>query len=178
MSGKRFVRRLWSRFEDQLLTDLAEKGLTAPQMEPLVGRCESSIRGRARKLGISLNQRTRHYVPLTGDVTTWDRAERLCAFANVPLPLARFVVEVADNSGLQVSELRSESRSGRMVKIRAHIAKEARRNGYSLETIGRALNRDHTTVIHAIRSSKLANTCGEISTKSARHDAANSRIAA
>lgn len=145
------IRRLWTRFEDQLLQDLARQGFNAAELSPQIGRHVNSIRGRARKLGVPLNRRGRRYAMPCGKPETWNVAQRLCAFANIPLPLAEYVASVAEIKGLQVSELRSDSRAPKLVKIRGNIAAIARQHGYTFEAIGRALNRDHTTVIHAIR---------------------------
>jgi hypothetical protein len=146
---------LWTKFEDQLLRELAAKGFNSSEMVPQLGRGDSGIRARAQKLGVNLNKRGRHYPLPVGDPSTWDRAQRLCAFANVPLPLAQYVVDIADNRGIMLSELRSESRKRSLVEIRVGISRMARANGYCFEAIGRALNRDHTTIVYHV-SEKLA----------------------
>jgi hypothetical protein len=141
----------WSEYETQLLYKLAEEGFNTNEMVSQIGRSYSSIRLRAEKLGVTINKRGRHYATPKGDRETWNTAQRICAFANVPLPLAEYVVAVAEFKNIRVSELRSDSREMELVRTRAIIAKRARENGYTLQAIGRALNRDHTTIIHAIR---------------------------
>lgn len=64
--------------------------------------------------------------------------------ALIPIELADMVFAQAKLSGVSVRDLRSESRGH--VELRGCIARKARANGYSYWTIGRALNRDHSTV--------------------------------
>lgn len=141
--------RPWTPFENQLLCELTSNGHRAAEIAPQIGRKVQSIYTRAKKLGLKLNTRC-CAMPL-GDPATWNAAQRLCAFANVPLPLAEYVVAIAEIRGLQISELRSDSRLARLVEVRASIARRASENGYSFSAIGRALNRDHTTIIHHTR---------------------------
>lgn len=147
-------RRMWTDFEVQLLRELVAKGYNASEIVPQVGRCHSSVICKAKKLGLQMSKRGRRYALPPGDASTWNQAQRLCAFANVPLPLAEYVVACAEIRGVQVSDLRGNSRLPHLVRIRVAISKNARDHGYSYETIGRALNRDHTTIIHHLSTGK------------------------
>lgn len=153
MFGRAVVRRQfirWSPFEDHLLRDYAGMLFNVSEMAPRIGRGQSSIRWRASKLGIALSRRGRHYAPPPGKASNWGRAERLCAFASVPLELAQYVVSVADIRGILLTDLRSERRLSKLVQARVSIARKARSNGYTFEAIARALNRDHTTIVHYV----------------------------
>lgn len=76
-------------------------------------------------------------------------ADRIADNANVPHGLAELVVIYAEKHGRTVRQVRGECRDRDLVWIRKMISREARRNRprrYSFPQIGRALNRDHTTV--------------------------------
>jgi chromosomal replication initiation ATPase DnaA len=78
-------------------------------------------------------------------------ADRLSDYADVPHELAELVVIHANRADVGIKSLRSPDRRYSMVRIRRGIAIEARAMGYSYTKIGRALNRDHTTVIDLVR---------------------------
>ena len=79
-------------------------------------------------------------------------ADRISAWANVPHGLAELVVMRASQRGLRLRSLRSQLRHPDLVAARHAIAKEARRLEYSYPVIGRALNRDHTSIMHLLRT--------------------------
>ena len=54
-------------------------------------------------------------------------------------------------TGIPVPDIIGHKRTKEFVRVRQAVMWEARRQGYSLPQIGRALNRDHTTVIHGLR---------------------------
>ena len=65
------------------------------------------------------------------------------------LCLARHAIK----SGYSVNELRSDRRARNLVKARWGCIKEMRDDlNMSLPEIGRVMNRDHTTILHALRS--------------------------
>lgn len=67
-------------------------------------------------------------------------------------PLLRLMVVVgARNHGISVGELRGAGVTRKLSRTRWRIAKAARIAGFSLPTIGRALNKDHTSVLHGLR---------------------------
>jgi chromosomal replication initiation ATPase DnaA len=79
-------------------------------------------------------------------------AAELSQWANVPPELAELVFQYnATWKKCSIKRLRSASRSTKIVRVRWAIARAARQRGYSYPTIGRALNRDHTTIMHAVR---------------------------
>ncbi len=77
-------------------------------------------------------------------------ARDIASFANIPLDLAKLVVFGCIARGIDVRELRSERRQQYLVVLRRVIASQARQQGYSYTVIGRALNRDHTTIMSAL----------------------------
>lgn len=78
-------------------------------------------------------------------------AQRISQFASVPLGLAEMVVDRALQANCPLKLLRSECFQRDIVHIRWAIAREAHEAGFSYAAIGRALNRDHTTIMHAIK---------------------------
>lgn len=82
--------------------------------------------------------------------------DRLAHDAGVPADLAALVVLAANRLGIRVRELRAERRCWPHVLARREVAVRARAQGFSYPLIGRALNRDHSTVINAVRRAGLA----------------------
>lgn len=78
-------------------------------------------------------------------------ADRIAAYANVPHGLAEIVVMTANRLGYPVKSVRREGQTAPVVAARRVIAHKARAEGYSYPQIGRALNRDHTTVMSLLR---------------------------
>lgn len=94
-------------------------------------------------------------------------AERISAFAGVDLELAELVVRGAQVHHVPVAELRGTQKNEKSTRVRRWVAARARPR-WSWWEIGRALNRDHSTVIHHHRRAKPANDrltepahCGE-----------------
>lgn len=77
-------------------------------------------------------------------------AGQLAWKADVPYELAQLVVMRANQSGITTKRLRHHCREQWLVEIRRSIAAEARAR-FSLPQIGRALNRDHSTVISLLK---------------------------
>jgi chromosomal replication initiation ATPase DnaA len=90
--------------------------------------------------------------------TEMTEAERLSCFADVPLELAELVVSRAEQNQVDLRTLRRSDRTPAVVPVRHAIAQEARAHRgiggapvFSFWQIGRALNRDHTSIIYAVR---------------------------
>lgn len=148
--------RRWTIAESEQVIFLAGKGFNAYDIARAIGRNPSSVYAKARKFGTELAFRVKRYPMPAGDREGWDEAQKLCGFANVPMPLAQMVVAECHKRNFDLKTIRSESRLGEHVRCRSEIAIIARSTGYSLPVIGRALNRDHTTIIHALRSTEKA----------------------
>jgi chromosomal replication initiation ATPase DnaA len=73
--------------------------------------------------------------------------DRLAASAAVPEALAALVVIAANEADVPLRIFRSSSRRSRLVAGRRRVAGLGRAHGFSYWQIGRALNRDHSTVI-------------------------------
>lgn len=84
------------------------------------------------------------------EVAEMEPAERLAHCARVPKPLAQLVIEGAVQFGVDIGHFRGPSKKRAVAMARREIAVEARQQGYSFETIGRALNRDHSTIVYAV----------------------------
>ena len=82
------------------------------------------------------------------------QADRISQWANVPLSLAQLVVSKARNAHCPLKKLRSECRDHAIVAIRHRIARAAEREGYSYSAIGRALNRDHSTIMYVVKGAR------------------------
>jgi chromosomal replication initiation ATPase DnaA len=86
-------------------------------------------------------------------------AERIHRFADVDRELAELVVRGARRARVKVETLRSESKVGKLVEARRWVVARARPR-WSYWAIGRALNRDHSTVVHherVVRQLEAAN---------------------
>jgi chromosomal replication initiation ATPase DnaA len=80
-------------------------------------------------------------------------AERISAFAGVDIELAELVVRGAQVHHVAVAELRGTMKDEKSTRVRRWVAARARPR-WSWWEIGRALNRDHSTVIHHHRRAK------------------------
>ena len=78
-------------------------------------------------------------------------ADRLSSLADIPHALAEVTVMVCNVEGLPLRAVRADGR--KLFHVRRTIARRARAMGFSLPQIGRALNRDHTTILAALASS-------------------------
>jgi chromosomal replication initiation ATPase DnaA len=75
-----------------------------------------------------------------------DNIERIRA-----TPVAHIIAAAADLYGVDVDDVLSTSRADRAVRARQGACWLLRGHGMSLPEIGRALGRDHTTVLYACR---------------------------
>lgn len=89
----------------------------------------------------------------------WDEfAVALAGAAPAPLSasamtkLETIIDRTARSLGLSLDDLTRPDRRKFTVKVRNIAMAEARAAGYSLAAIGRAVDRDHSTVLHGIRS--------------------------
>jgi chromosomal replication initiation ATPase DnaA len=76
---------------------------------------------------------------------------RISTFARVDPALAAIVVSVATRGGHSLKALRGESKATELIVARRTIVSEAFSEGFSLSAIGRALNRDHSTVFYHVQ---------------------------
>lgn len=65
---------------------------------------------------------------------------------------ARIACKVAHETGVSVSAMKSPTRKADIVRARWAAMYAMRQAGHSYPAIGQYFNRDHTTVIHALRS--------------------------
>lgn len=80
--------------------------------------------------------------------------ERLAHNASVPADLAALVVLAANRLGVSTETFRGANQTRRFFHERCRIAVIARDHGFRYWAIGRALNRDHSTVMHAERKGR------------------------
>jgi|SRR4051794_21682832 hypothetical protein len=79
-------------------------------------------------------------------------SDALIAAILAPHPCTRIINETATEHGITPDELISPTRTLRLVRIRQLAMWRCRQAGVSLPKIGRYFgNRDHTTVLHAVR---------------------------
>lgn len=76
---------------------------------------------------------------------------RPTALAEVRLA-TRFAAKVAYETGISVAAMRGPSRKSDIVRARWAAMYAMRQAGHSFPSIGRFFNRDHTSVIHAIKA--------------------------
>jgi chromosomal replication initiation ATPase DnaA len=98
---------------------------------------------------------TLHLMPTPADLA-WQRRSRT--------PVREIAASVADKYGLTVDDLRGTDRTRRVAWPRQEAMAEIRRHrqDMSLPDIGRFFNRDHTTVIHALRAVAKRKAKGEL----------------
>jgi hypothetical protein len=60
--------------------------------------------------------------------------------------------DVLDQHQVDLDQVRAKSREVRIVRARRHVCWVLRQAGWSFPRIGQFIERDHTTVMHAIRS--------------------------
>jgi len=65
--------------------------------------------------------------------------------------LLQIVEDTAAEWRVSVDAIQAKSNAPGIVRIRREIAQKARRAGYSMPQIGKAIHRHHTTVIHLLR---------------------------
>lgn len=71
----------------------------------------------------------------------------------IPGEIARIVRAVCDETGVRPAEIYAPTRGpNHVAKARQLIMFIAKRRGFSLNQIGRALRRDSTTVLHGVRA--------------------------
>lgn len=70
---------------------------------------------------------------------------------SVPDIMRRLLIQVAQAHGVSVQLITGRGRVAHVVEARREFCKLAHRAGYSLPAIARAINRDHTTVLHFVR---------------------------
>jgi chromosomal replication initiation ATPase DnaA len=143
------VRR-WTKPETERLYALAGAGLSAIEIASVLQRSIKTVRAFADRNLLKLARHTWKPDPPTS--AHWTEADKIAQWARVPHDLATLVVQGARKFNVSVKWLRSESRDSELVKCRVWISCEARGRGHSYCRIARALNRDHTTVIHYLRS--------------------------
>jgi hypothetical protein len=96
----------------------------------------------------------------------WDSFEAACrnalAYGGLPVPLfeAENIIKskaigkikgtVSIQTGVSVQELESKSRQQHIVRARNIAMKKCREEGMTLSIIGKAFNRNHSTVMHSI----------------------------
>lgn len=68
--------------------------------------------------------------------------------------LRALVADASRQTGASVSEIMSERRTGLIARARGRVICGLHNRGYSASAIGRALNRDHSTVLHWIRKGR------------------------
>jgi hypothetical protein len=67
-------------------------------------------------------------------------------------PKTKLINEVLDRSGVSRDELFGRSRHRIVTEVRQSAMFQLRELGYSYSSIGRFLNRDHTTILSGVRS--------------------------
>lgn len=77
--------------------------------------------------------------------------DQLREWANIPTGLARLLCTFAEQEEVSVRKLRGESRVAALVRKRREFARLADDCGFAAASIGRALNRDHSTILHHLK---------------------------
>lgn len=152
----RVSRVWWTEKDFQTLRKLAEAGCNSIVIGAIMGRTPTSIRSQAWKRGISLDHRKLQPQPRPANPADWTEADRISEYAQVPQELAELVVNLSKQHSFPVAAVRGHRRPTDLVQCRWAIAQAARRLGYPYAAIGRALNRDHTSIIYAVNQQVAA----------------------
>lgn len=75
----------------------------------------------------------------------------LASVSNSPVEICEIIFAVAGDDQAVVAEIRLDSQVERLLRMRQAIIWTAKARGYSFHKIARAINRDHSTVMHAWR---------------------------
>lgn len=140
----------WTKADVRRLRELAEIGLGSDEIAKVIGRTRCAVRAKAFKSGISIGKSKSQRSAKPENISEWSEADHLSELADVPDRLAEIVVGIGKSHKLSYHSLRGRGRMPDVVRCRKEICTVARSMGFSLMAIGRAINRDHTTVIHAI----------------------------
>jgi chromosomal replication initiation ATPase DnaA len=71
------------------------------------------------------------------------------------IPLSDFAYKFGKKNAIDIDSIKKKVRTTEIVRKRNKFIRDAFENGYSLSEIGRFLNRDHSTILHAIKNSKI-----------------------
>jgi hypothetical protein len=145
--------RPWTFDEVVRMFELIEQRRTSIEIGKILGRNRRCIGRRAIDYGLSLDYR--HLDP-PKPAPKPDEPNPL----GFPMTLKKIIETTAERHGLQVSEVQSSCRRRKFVKCRQEIAVKARESGYSYPRIGRALNRDHTSIMHLVRTNSSTHSTG------------------
>lgn len=77
--------------------------------------------------------------------------EMLASVSGAALPLCQMIFDVAEGDKALVAAIRSGSTKVRLCRLRQAVIWKGKDSGFSFHKIARALNRDHSTVMHAHR---------------------------
>ena len=142
----------WTNRDLCILRWMCEQRMNSFQIAERLNRSPSSIRTKCSRMKLKLAQP--HWAPVHRDPNpaNWTDADRISEYANVPQHLAELVTGTASESRIPLRRLRSDSRLKELVECRRNIIRKALEHNYSFPQIGRALNRDHTTIMHHARA--------------------------
>ena len=82
-------------------------------------------------------------------------------FADSPADvLRRAISRAAEHHGVTVAEIKGRSRLGPVVAARQDVFLALREAGWSFPRIGRAMGRDHSTVMHGVARARSHGSMG------------------
>lgn len=79
---------------------------------------------------------------------------------NANQAILKIAMKVADEAGLKLEDITGYGRTKIVAQTRHLVCYVANQNGYTVSQIGRALGRDHTSVMNSIRNVK--NRVGQV----------------
>ena len=78
-------------------------------------------------------------------------AKDLLQWARIPEGLADLLCRYSATRYVSIRKLRGSAREAYLVEARREFAALASEHGFSASAIGRALDRDHTTILHHLK---------------------------
>jgi len=70
--------------------------------------------------------------------------------------MRRLIYDYCTENWVDVFDVLGDDRSQNLVRHRVRIARKARRNGFTMEQIGKGLRRHHSTIIHYLHHTQLS----------------------
>lgn len=138
---------LFSRWSDEDVRQLREMiacGHSKTDIAKVLGRTDRTIQVKANKLGLSTRACMLHGAIPAGKYETSVEADQRIA--------DNIILQVCEEFGLSRSELLGQSRKESLVPARHEACwRIAKATSLSLPHIGSIFNRDHTSILHAIR---------------------------
>lgn len=148
------LHMFWSPREAATLRKMASEGKSARAIAIKVGRNPESVMHKARTMGVSVFMRPaiEYASPLRGEAITSLYKLVVDQSCNSQHRVRCIIAVCSEQAGVSVESILGDSRNQFVVLARQQAMwLAAKETGLSYVSIGKIFNRDHTTVLHAVR---------------------------